>query len=86
MSYLSLMFGKGTLTNGSVNFDILSNVLLFLILCIASTPYPKKLYYRLYEKYSAAKWIVAVGGIALLLICVAYLVNSSYNPFLYFRF
>lgn len=86
MSYLSLMFGKGTLTNGSVNFDILSNVLLFLILCIASTPYPKKLYYRLYEKYSAAKWIVAVGSIALLLICVAYLVNSSYNPFLYFRF
>lgn len=86
MSYLGLMFGKGTLTNGSVNFDILSNVLLFLILCIASTPYPKKLYYRLYEKYPAAKWVVAVGGIALLLVCVAYLVNSSYNPFLYFRF
>ena len=28
----------------------------------------------------------SVGGILVLLLCMAYLVDSSFNPFLYFRF
>lgn len=87
MEYLRVMFGaSGVLTTSAVNFDIVSNLALLVILVVASTPLPKKLYYRLWEKHTAARWVFAGLTLILLVICTAYLVNSSYNPFLYFRF
>jgi len=85
-AYLGKMFGNAPLTSGAVNLDAISNILLLGILVIASTPLPKKLYYKLYEKAPAARWAAAALSIAALFVCTAYLVNSSYNPFLYFRF
>lgn len=85
--FLGTMFGRNApFTNGAVSFDALSNLLLLALLILASTPLPKKLYYRLCEKSKAARWILAFLALAILFICTAYLVNSSYNPFLYFRF
>lgn len=87
IGYLSVMFGQsGTFTNGIINQTLLSNLVLLVILVVASTPLPKRLYYKLYEKYNSARWIFAVVTVAALFICTAYLVDSSYNPFLYFRF
>jgi len=80
------MFGGGTFTNGAVNLTLVSNLVLLAILVIASTPFPKKLYYRLFEKSAAWRWVFAALGLSVLVLCTAYLVNSSYNPFLYFRF
>ncbi|MBQ1409843.1 MAG: aminomethyl-transferring glycine dehydrogenase subunit GcvPB, partial [Oscillospiraceae bacterium] len=42
--------------------------------------------YKLYEKTPVARWAAAVLAIGAMFLCTAYLVNSSYNPFLYFRF
>ena len=88
IAYLCKMFGaNGTaLWQGSDLWLLLSNLVFLCILVIASTPYPKRLFWRLWEKSGAARAAAAVGGAALLILCVAYLVNSSYNPFLYFRF
>ena len=33
-----------------------------------------------------APWLDAAAMLALLLVCTAYLVDGSFNPFLYFRF
>ncbi len=87
IEYLGTMFGKGAaFTNGAVSFDALSNLLILAILVFASTPIPRKIYYKLCEKSKAARIVFAVVTCATLVICTAYLVNSSYNPFLYFRF
>ena len=88
IAYLCKMFGaNGTaLWQGSDLWLLLSNLAFLCILVIASTPYPKRLFWRLWEKSGAARAAAAAGGAALLILCVAYLVNSSYNPFLYFRF
>lgn len=86
-AYLGTMFGKGSsFTSGAVSFDVVSNIVLLVILVLASTPFPKKLYYKLYEKNEFFRIVFTVLTCAILVLCTAYLVNSSYNPFLYFRF
>ena len=84
--FLGKMFGSAPFTSAAVNLDALSNLLLLAVLAVASTPLPKKLYYKLYEKSAAARWVAAGLAVAAMFVCTAYLVNSSYNPFLYFRF
>ncbi len=86
--YLGNMFGIGTVTfaGGLDIYNLLRNIVFFAVLIIASTPLPQKLYYKLYEKFAAFRVTAVAGGIAATLICLAYLVDSSYNPFLYFRF
>ncbi len=90
VNYLATMFGGGRATgfiDAGGAFDWISSLILLAILIIASTPYPKKLLYKLWEKYDApVRTVTAVLSLAVLFLAVAYLVNSSYNPFLYYRF
>jgi len=88
MVYLGNMFGIGVSTTLSQMdiYNISRNFLFFVILAIAATPLPKKLFYRFYEKSQLIKLAAYAGGAAILVFSVAYLVDSSYNPFLYFRF
>ncbi|WP_053955376.1 MBOAT family O-acyltransferase [Inediibacterium massiliense] len=68
-------------------YDLYTNILLFVILFICSTPVPKNMIHKWRQKYSVGKDILlSFTTMILLLICTAYLVNESYNPFLYFRF
>ena len=83
-TYLSNMF-TAPFSNGIVLWDLVRNVPFIIILCIASTPFPKRLYYRLREK-AAFRYAAPVLTVLALALCTAYLVDSSYNPFLYFRF
>ena len=90
MNYLATMFGFGRATafiDAGGTFDWISSLILLAILVIASTPYPKKLLYKLWEKYDApVRAVTAILCLFVFFIAVAYLVNSSYNPFLYYRF
>jgi alginate O-acetyltransferase complex protein AlgI len=57
------------------------------ILCVAavaSTPLGVKLFRKLPER--AAQVFGAAALLAGLVLCTAYLVDGTYNPFLYFRF
>jgi alginate O-acetyltransferase complex protein AlgI len=88
MVYLGNMFGAGvsaTVSQADI-YEISRNFPFFAILIVASTPLPKKLFYRFYEKSQLVKFAAYAGGVAVLVIGVAYLVDSSFNPFLYFRF
>ena len=88
MAYLGNMFGVGTsagLSQGDI-YEITRNFVFIIIMAIAATPLPRKLFYKFYEKSSIVKYAAYVGGAAILVFGVAYLVDSSFNPFLYFRF
>lgn len=50
--------------------------------CFFSTDLASELYARVRER----RWLKIALMCALFLVCVAYLVDSTYNPFLYFRF
>ena len=61
-----------------------SYAVVFAVSLVGATPLPKQLAERIPEKVSAVLEPAAL--IALLLTCTAYLVDGSFNPFLYFRF
>ena len=61
----------------------------FILGIVGSTPLVRDLVNRLMERKTAAKAIAILEPVVLmllLLICSAYLVDGSFNPFLYFRF
>ena len=81
--YLRAMFAGGA--SGSVFFYYLASFGPVMLLAgVGSTPLVKKLWTGLHEKPCAAGALVLAA--AALVLCTAYLVNTSYNPFLYFRF
>ena len=64
-----------------------SNALLLILAALGATPLPKRIAKALEARCpKAAALLHPVALCALLLICTAYLVDGSYNPFLYFRF
>jgi len=88
--YLQSMFGGGKAVgfwNAGAAAEWASSLVLLVILCVASTPAPRKMFYRLWEKHDGAMRAASALLCALgFVLCLAYLVNSSFNPFLYFRF
>ena len=87
VTYLGSMLGRtGLFTSSAVNFDLVRNLLFLVILSVAATPLPKKLFWHLHEKSRAFRALaVALGGV-IFAVSLSYLVSSSYNPFLYFIF
>lgn len=93
ISYLQAMFGVngGSLWDNTGLFLGKEYLLLFVILVIASSPLVKRLIAGLENKgtgfgiavYRLGEKVVPA---VLLLLSIAYIVDASYNPFLYFRF
>ena len=88
VTFLSQMFGQGVVgfTDPGVTFDVVRNLFFVAVLCVASTPLPRKIFYKIYEKNQICRCVLSVVAVFMLVVCTAYLVDSSYNPFLYFRF
>lgn len=89
--FIYAMFGgTGILYTADSLYLLLSNLAMFIILAVASTDIPKKLASRcltsLGEKKLSSGLLKNAGLAAITIVSVAYLVDASYNPFLYFRF
>ena len=86
LSYLGVLFGVSgaPLVNAAFLYDLRSYAVLLVVLILASTPLLRNLFGRLPERVRAAAGPVLMA--AGLLLSTAYLVDSTYNPFLYFRF
>ena len=89
ITYLGALLGWGStpLYDNNVSYHFLRNLPLLCLMALGATPLPHLLHQRLKKRFP-----VAVEGACNLLcfplfaLCLAYLVNSGYNPFLYFRF
>ena len=88
-SYLAGMFGfKGLpLYDGKALFYLVQYALIFLLAGYFSTPHFQSLLRKAETATSKWVWPAATAGYLLVFLAsVAMIVNSSYNPFLYFRF
>lgn len=89
MKFIKVMFGLGgnDFVDRASVYYIYTNILLFVVLIICSTPILKRAISRIRERMKmAGSMIVPVMYFILIFLSTAYLVNESYNPFLYFRF
>ena len=90
--YIKAMFGFGGLSfvDDRAIYLLMTNAILLVILIFASTPLPAKLGRALMKAWEDKRILPAVAQNVMLagffLLSVAYLVDSTYNPFLYFRF
>jgi alginate O-acetyltransferase complex protein AlgI len=87
--YLGSMFGGGTglLFDKQFLYLLYNNAIIFVFCALFSTNYPAKLYE--YAKIKTGKlmdYLVPVSQGITLIVCTIYLVDATYNPFLYFRF
>lgn len=92
LQFIRALFGGygQALWDGGALYLLYTNIILFIIAAIGSTPLPGRLWNRLDRRLEAhpvplgalESALVACG----MLLCVAFLVDASYNPFLYFRF
>ena len=83
---LAAMFGIGglPLSSQAAYYYLRSYGPVLLLSMVGATPLPKLLLRQIPGKITAVLQPVALG--LLVLICTAYLVDGSFNPFLYFRF
>lgn len=92
MNYLrALVGGYGAgLWNEAALYTLYTNAVLLVLLILGATPLPMKLYRRaegaLRARPIAAGIAEAVPLLVIGILSVAFLVDASYNPFLYFRF
>lgn len=85
--YARSMVGIGAaFANSWLLREVVRNLPFLLICALACTPYPKRLYEKAKEKCSALSAVSPVCSILLFLICVAYMVDNSFSPFLYYIF
>ena len=85
------MFGAGgvPLATGETLYYLGSYAVTFIIAVIGATPYPTRWMNRLSEGPKTGRVLAVVAPVALmalLAVVTAYLVDGSFNPFLYFRF
>ena len=87
--YIRVMFGAGAhgFADRESMYLLTSHLILWLILIFGSTPL---VHFRYEHMLRTKKWnttiINSVVYAALFIVCIAYLVTETYNPFLYFRF
>lgn len=99
IQYLKAMFGLSGagFVNKETMYLLLSYGVMLLILILAATPYPKRWAVKVKELLEKNQAKVSFGSITsavlqlafvavVFLLSTAYLVDATYNPFLYFRF
>ena len=86
VAYLKVMLGMGGVpfVNGNFVYYLTSYLPILCAAAVASTPVGVKVFRRLPGKTKEIAGVLLV--LAGLMVCTAYLVDGTYNPFLYFRF
>lgn len=88
-AYYGAMFGTQgrALADGTFTYLFSSYWLVFFLSVILSLDWVDKLSLRLYRRRPGlTKGIAVALQVVMMLLCTAYLVDATYNPFLYFRF
>ena len=84
---LGIMFGLGELPliSDDTIYNLSSYAVLIVVALIGATPLCKNIFRKI-EKNAVVQVIEVLGVGVILILSTAYLVDGSFNPFLYFRF
>ena len=87
-AYFKAMFGgNGVFIDEYAKYFIATNILIFVLCIFGSTDWFGKIVAKIKERYSMViAWSAPFIQFVMMLICTSFLVNATYNPFLYFRF
>lgn len=85
--FFKAMFGANGLGDGTAAYFIASNIVIFLLCIFASTDLFGK-FTEFFQKKKRKLYACVTPAVTavVLLLCTSYLVDATYNPFLYFRF
>lgn len=89
LTFIGTMFGAGThgFADNRALYDLSTNALLLLLLAVCATPFPSKALARFRTRFARSGTFAALAIYFIFIVAsTAYLVNATYNPFLYFRF
>lgn len=91
VSHIGGLFGMGgiSLSSPETLYYLSSFAPLLVLALLGATPLPKTLFLKLAQRPVIGKlitWTEPFALLALLLVMTAFLVDGSFNPFLYFRF
>lgn len=87
--YMKAMFALGDagMADRNTTYLLLSYLPLLVIAMLGSLSWVKNLMFKYLPEGTSRKDVAGIAWvIVLFVLCVAMLINSSYNPFLYFRF
>jgi len=88
--FIKSMLGFNGFADGGTPYFIVSNAVLFAVLFIASVPLFNNLGSKLREKYSGRGFLFPIAEtlwyLLLFILSLAFIVDGTYNPFIYFRF
>jgi alginate O-acetyltransferase complex protein AlgI len=86
-SSLQNMFGIGAeFINAGVGYKLLSLLPFIAVCALGCTPLPKTVFGKIIERIPAAKAVIPFGSAVLFIVCVSYMVDNSFSPFLYYIF
>lgn len=88
---IGAMFGAGEypLVSQEGVYYLKNIAMLLIVSCVGATPIPSKLFNSVLKKKTGEKILVVVEPLVLVIltaVCTAFLIDGSFNPFLYFRF
>ena len=85
--FLSL-WGVGTVGffSPTVQYQALRSLPLLLVSAIGATPIPRRIFESITQKMPKSTAFYPILTVMLLLLCVAYLVDSTFSPFAYLQF
>ena len=81
------LFGIGTQFAAPGTGYFLLSILPFMAVCaLACTPWPRTVWQKLISRFPKLNCVTPIATSILFLICVAYMVDNSFSPFLYYIF
>jgi alginate O-acetyltransferase complex protein AlgI len=86
---MSLVRESGVIDSDGIrecSFVLRNRIGILLIGIIGATPIPALLWSRAALKIRGVKLVTGLYVVVLIVLCTAYLIDGSFNPFLYFRF
>ncbi len=92
LSYIKVMIGFGGVdfVNEDFLYLLLTNIVWIIIMILGSTELPKRCVLRVMDALENKEWVITVLQsafyVVIFIVALAYLVDATYNPFLYFRF
>ncbi len=90
MSFKSMFWFAGIpAVNAASLYYLKSNLVLLIVAAVGATPLPKRIYEKIGGTAGGSRVLAVLtptAAAAAVAVCTAYLIDGSFNPFVYFRF